>query len=69
MTIIVDARGLSCPQPVLIVQQTLKSNPSGCEILVDNPAAVGNVSRFAQTAGYSVVSSEEEDGTRLIIKK
>ncbi len=67
---IIDARGLSCPQPVLMAKQALEAEPTGCEILVDNAAAQGNVSRFAQKAGYSVtVSKDDSSDIRLIIKK
>lgn len=57
----IDARGLSCPQPVLLTQQALKENPAKVEVLVDNKTAQGNVSRFAAKAGYTV-STQEADG-------
>lgn len=66
---IIDARGLSCPQPVLMTKQALDSNAAGCEVLVDNPVAVGNVTRYAEKAGYQVAISEENEDTRLVIKK
>lgn len=36
----VDARGLSCPQPVLMTKKALQANPSAnaFEIIVDNGA-------------------------------
>ncbi|MBQ1820797.1 MAG: sulfurtransferase TusA family protein, partial [Clostridia bacterium] len=44
----IDARGLSCPMPVLMVQREVKKNqPKTIEVLVDNMTAVGNITRFA----------------------
>ena len=58
----IDARGLACPLPVLKVQQAVKSgNPDRLEVLVDNKPAVGNVTRFANNAGYQVQVTELED--------
>ena len=39
----VDARGYSCPQPVLITKKSLEENPEGVEVLVDNNTACMNV--------------------------
>lgn len=58
----IDARGLACPLPVLKVQQEVKKNaPKALEVLVDNYAAVQNVTRFANNAGYEVKVKELED--------
>lgn len=65
----IDARGLSCPQPVLMTQQALKSQPQSLEVLVDNKTASGNVSRFAQKAGYSVQISEDNEDIILTLSK
>ena len=51
----VDARGLACPMPVLMVQKAIKKDsPAELEVMVDNKTAVVNVTRFASNAGYSV---------------
>ncbi len=52
--ITVDARGLSCPQPVVLAMEALKQNAQAYEILVDNRTALNNVSRFAKNAGKTV---------------
>lgn len=50
-----DARGLSCPQPVLLAIQAMRSTASGrIEVLVDNEASQENVSRAASSHGWSV---------------
>ena len=58
----IDARGLSCPMPVLMVQREVKkNNPEALEVLVDNMTAVGNITRFAASQHYAV-EVEEIDG-------
>lgn len=48
----VDARGLACPMPVVMVQKEVKnSNPAELTVLVDNQCAVENVTRFAGSQG------------------
>lgn len=50
-----DARGYSCPMPVILVQKQVKTaRPNTLEVLVDNRAAVENVTRFAENQGYAV---------------
>ncbi|MDO4733139.1 MAG: sulfurtransferase TusA family protein [Bacillota bacterium] len=65
----IDARGLSCPQPVLLTQQALKASPATVEVLVDNKTAEGNISRFAAKAGYKVSSREENEEFILTLTK
>lgn len=55
-----DARGLSCPLPVVMVQKEVKKNsPQKLTVLADNKVAVENVSRFAINNGYAVEVSED----------
>jgi selenium metabolism protein YedF len=64
----VDARGLSCPQPVVL---TLKALALADEVttIVDNQAAVENVTRLARSRGCSVEVAEREDGIYLSMRK
>ena len=66
----IDARGLSCPMPVVMVQQEVKKNaPAELTVQVDNRVAVENITRFATLQKYSV-SVEEKDGDfTLTLKK
>lgn len=67
----VDARGLSCPQPVLMTMDEIKKNAATeILVLVDTEASKENVSRAAQSKGWQVASvTEEEDVYRLELKK
>ena len=57
----IDARGLSCPMPVLMVQREVKKNqPETVEVLVDNMTAVGNITRFAASQHYTVKTEDGE---------
>ncbi len=63
---IVDARGLPCPQPVLLTRDALRESDTVMTI-VDSDAARHNVTRMAEKAGYTVQAEEREDGVYLRI--
>jgi len=67
----VDARGLSCPQPVLMTIDTIKAEKKGeIEVLVDTETSRENVSRAAANQGWDVANVAEEDGLfRITIRK
>ena len=71
MANMVDARGLSCPQPVLMTLDEIKKLNSGqIEILVDTDTSKENVSRAAESQGWKVVDIQSEaQGYRIIIEK
>lgn len=63
MSTTVDARGLSCPQPVLLTSDAIKSAGKGeIEVLVDSGTALDNVSRLAANSGWSVDVEEKPEG-------
>jgi TusA-related sulfurtransferase len=63
MSELVDARGLSCPQPVLDTLAKIEAMGSGeLEVLVDTEASKENVARAAQDKGWKVDSISEEGG-------
>jgi len=66
----VDARGYSCPMPVVMVQKAVKNgNPDRLEVLVDNQCSVENVTRYANNQGYQVETSADGEDFRLILTK
>ena len=67
----IDARGLSCPMPVVMVQKAVQADsPATLEVLLDNPCSVENVTRFAANSGYTVeVPPADEDEYRLVLTK
>ena len=68
---IVDARGLSCPQPVLMTLDEMKKQNQGeIEVLVDTDTSKENVSRAAESQGWQVNNIQEEgEGYRIVIGK
>ena len=71
MSTIVDARGFSCPQPVLMTMDEIKKVDSGeIVVLVDTDTSRENVSRAAASKGWQVKDVREEDeGYRMTIAK
>jgi len=71
MSNIVDARGLSCPQPVLLALNEIKKmNKGEIVVLVDTDTSKENVSRAATSQGWSLRSVESEGtGYRISISK
>jgi len=69
MGTIVDARGLSCPQPVLMTMDEIKKVSQGeIEILVDTDTSKENVSRAALSKGWEVKDVRQEgEGYRVTI--
>lgn len=66
---IIDARGLLCPEPVVLAQRAVKADPKEVAVLVDAVAAKENVSRFAVSRGYDVSVSEQKGEFTLTLTK
>jgi tRNA 2-thiouridine synthesizing protein A len=68
---IVDARGLSCPQPVLLSLGEMRKLGKGkIDILVDTETSKENVSRAAASQGWDVSNVQPEgEGFRIVIQK
>ncbi len=59
----IDARGLSCPQPVLMLLEATGNMKSGeIEVLIDNECSRENVSRAAVNSGWNLTKSECLEG-------
>lgn len=62
-----DCRGLACPHPVLRTKEIIdRGGVEQLTVLVDNPAARENVSRFLERAGFKV-RQEEEAGALAVV--
>jgi selenium metabolism protein YedF len=61
-----DCRGMACPHPVLKAKELVdRGDVAQMSVLVDNPAAKENVSRFLARAGYSVHVVEQGEGFEI----
>lgn len=68
MAKVVDARGLACPQPVILTRDALEEATEVLTI-VDNETARTNVTRLAERVGARVRVEQKDDGTYLHITK
>ena len=68
MSYLVDARGLACPQPVILTRNALKEHDDVLTI-VDNDTSRHNVTKMAEKQGYSVQMEQKEDGIYLRMTK
>ena len=69
MTTTVDARGLSCPQPVILTRRAIQAGQFPIEVLVETVTSRENVQRVAEKAGLRVRVEEVGDEFKLIITK
>ena len=71
MSTVVDAKGLSCPQPVILTVNEMKKLKKGeIVILVDTDTSRENVSRAATAQGWTLKGMEQEgNGYRISISK
>lgn len=65
----IDARGLSCPEPVIMIRQAMASKEAAYEITVDNVASRENVTRYAEHQGYKVEVKDTDGEYTLKITK
>ncbi|MDD4357214.1 MAG: sulfurtransferase TusA family protein [Smithellaceae bacterium] len=61
----VDARGLSCPQPVVLVDRAIAEGSMDIEVLVDNEVSCENVQRISTKRGFK--TQVRHEGSDIII--
>ncbi len=61
----IDARGLSCPEPVIMLRKAMASGENAYQLIVDNHASKENTTRYGQSQGYQV--SVEMQGTEYTL--
>lgn len=67
---IVDARGLGCPKPVILANDALSKITEGeVKVLVDNESSVKNIVRFAEKSGYYSETKQENNHWCVTIVK
>ena len=64
----VDARGLSCPEPVVRTKKAFEKNTS-FSVLVDNETAKENVVRFCNNMKAKTNISSIDDGWKIEVSK
>lgn len=58
----IDARGFSCPEPVIRTEKAVRAGETEFEVLVDTNVSKENVCRYLEDNGYTVQASELSEG-------
>ena len=65
----IDARGLSCPQPVFLTLRAFHQGKLPIRVTVDNATAKANIRRMAQGKKFNVEIEEKGEDIILTISK
>ena len=68
----VDARGLSCPMPIVKTAQAIKTVASGelIEVLATDPGSVKDVAAWSRTTGNELVEQSTDGGVyRFVLRR
>jgi tRNA 2-thiouridine synthesizing protein A len=68
----VDARGLSCPMPIVKTAQAIKTIASGdlVEVLATDPGSVKDFAAWSRTTGHELVEQSVDGGVfRFVIRR
>lgn len=67
-TIVIDAVGLLCPQPVIGLARAAKDHPGALlELRADDPAARTDVPAWCDMRGADLVDATESDGVLVFL--
>jgi tRNA 2-thiouridine synthesizing protein A len=72
ITTTVDARGLSCPMPIVRTAQAVRPLPSGSvvELLATDPGSVKDVAAWCRSTGNELVEQSQDGGVyRFILRR
>ncbi|MFN3714262.1 MAG: sulfurtransferase TusA [Alcanivoracaceae bacterium] len=67
-----DARGLVCPEPVMLLHSRVRQLPPGAELemLATDPSTRRDVPRFCEFLGHTLVQQQQDgDVFRYLIRK
>ena len=66
----IDVRGLSCPQPVIMVHRKMRKIGTGTfEVIGDDDTARENIKRLSRDKGWSLKEKEAGDNFLLRLSK
>ena len=71
-TILLDAKGLKCPMPIVRTAQAMKNLASGqlLEVLATDPGAVADFAAWSRSTGNEIVTSSVEGGVyRFVLRR
>jgi TusA-related sulfurtransferase len=65
----VDARGLSCPQPVILARKAIQAGEFPIEVLVETVTSRENVRRASEKLGCTVQVEDLGDEFKLVVTR
>ena len=68
----IDARGLSCPMPIVKTAQTVKAIPSGAavELLATDPGSIKDVAAWCRATGNELLEQTSDGAVyRFVIRR
>jgi tRNA 2-thiouridine synthesizing protein A len=68
----IDARGLSCPMPIVKTAQAIKTTLAGdlIEVLATDPGSVKDFAAWSRTTGHELVEQSVDGGTfRFVLRR
>ncbi len=70
MVLKVDARGLSCPEPVILVRRAIEeTDKKEIKVQVSSTVARDNILRTINNMGWQGESRDEDEGFTIYLKK
>jgi tRNA 2-thiouridine synthesizing protein A len=71
-TVLLDARGMKCPMPIVRTAQQIKTLAPGqlLEVLATDPGAVADFAAWSRTTGHAIVASSQDGGVyRFVLRR
>lgn len=65
----IDAKGLSCPEPVILTMNAVKAGNKEIEVQVSGRVPAENVTRYAKGQGFNVLEKIDNDIIILTLTK
>jgi len=72
ITATVDARGLSCPMPIVRTAQAMKTLPSGAivEVVATDPGSIKDVAAWCRSTGNTLIEQTSDGAVyRFVIQR
>lgn len=64
----VDARGLSCPEPLMLAQDALKKHSGPVTVFVSEVSQRDNIENYAKKMGKNVTVTEKDSDFQMVIE-
>lgn len=64
---VLDATGLNCPEPVMMLHQQVRDLPAGglLKVIATDPSTRRDIPKFCVFLGHELVGQQAQDGTFL----